>query len=290
MKSRRLEDSATDKVAAAKPARSKPNCTAGRGRENGSAGPESNFSSLTIESGSRNASGNDASSFTLAGRDSRQQLIVTGTLAANGQLRDLTRQVHYSAEPAGIVRIDDVGQVWPRPTERRRSRRSSSGGQKSSIVVKVVRFTNDPPVNFPNQIVPIFTKLGCNAGGCHGKMSGQNGFRLSLLGFVPSEDYEHLVKEGRGRRLSPAAPDSSLLLQKAAGLMPHGGGQRMEVDSVPYKLIAAMDRARDAFWQARRSSGGEHRGDSVDSNAPSRRQQQLICLAHYSDGSVEDVT
>ena len=25
------------------------------------------------------------------------------------------------------------------------------------------------PINFANQIVPIFTKLGCNCGGCHGK-------------------------------------------------------------------------------------------------------------------------
>jgi len=73
------------------------------------------------------------------------------------------------------------------------------------------------PINFPNQIVPIFTKLGCNAGGCHGKASGQNGFRLSLLGFEPSEDYEHLIKEARGRRIFPAAPERSLLLLKATG-------------------------------------------------------------------------
>ena len=43
----------------------------------------------------------------------------------------------------------------------------------------------------------------CNSGGCHGKASGQNGFRLSLLGFEPALDYETLVNEGRGRRLFP---------------------------------------------------------------------------------------
>ena len=72
--------------------------------------------------------------------------------------------------------------------------------------------------------MPVFTKLGCNAGGCHGKASGQNGFRLSLLGFEPALDYETLVKEGRGRRLFPAAPDASLLLEKAIARVPHGGG------------------------------------------------------------------
>ncbi len=183
-----------------------------------------------------------------------------------------------------------MGLVWPLADGKATITAVAPGGQKSSIAVSVVQFKNDPPVNFPNQIVPIFTKLGCNAGGCHGKASGQNGFRLSLLGFVPSEDYEHLVKEGRGRRLSPAAPESSLLLQKAAGLIPHGGGQRFEVDSVPYKLLRR--------WIAQGMPYGKPDDPVVASIevVPAIRtlrpaaEQQLICLAHYSDGSVEDVT
>jgi hypothetical protein len=74
------------------------------------------------------------------------------------------------------------------------------------------------PLNFVNDIVPILTKADCNTGGCHAKaITGQRGFRLSLLGFEPEEDYEHIVKEGRGRRVFPPAPDQSLLLLKAAG-------------------------------------------------------------------------
>src|SRR5690349_14814546 len=42
------------------------------------------------------------------------------------------------------------------------------------------------PVHFANDIVPIFTKLGCNSGACHGKADGQNGFKLSLFGFEPA--------------------------------------------------------------------------------------------------------
>src|SRR3954466_13544709 len=85
---------------------------------------------------------------------------------------------------------------------------------------------DERPLNFANDIVPIFTKATCNSGGCHGKSSGQNGFRLSLLGFEPQEDYEHIVKEARGRRVFPAAPENSLLLLKAIGVVPHGGGKR----------------------------------------------------------------
>src|SRR4051794_29928623 len=62
------------------------------------------------------------------------------------------------------------------------------------------------PVYFNTDVVPVLTKLGCNSGGCHGKADGQNGFRLSLLGFEPEQDYEAIVKEARGRRLMPSSP------------------------------------------------------------------------------------
>src|SRR5688572_24920883 len=91
----------------------------------------------------------------------------------------------------------------------------------------------DAPVHFAHQVVPVLTRFGCNAGGCHGKAGGQNGFALSLFGFEPEEDYESLVKENRGRRLFPASPENSLLLLKATGAVPHGGGRRLEVGS-PY--------------------------------------------------------
>src|SRR5208337_5249997 len=103
--------------------------------------------------------------------------------------------------------------------------RATFGGQTAVAKVTVTNFGTEPAISFPNQIVPIFTKLGCNSGGCHGKASGQNGFRLSLLGFEPELDYTTLVKEGRGRRLFPASPERSLLLMKSTGQMAHGGGR-----------------------------------------------------------------
>src|SRR5207248_2313678 len=79
-------------------------------------------------------------------------------------------------------------------------------------------------LDFTNDIVPVLSKQGCNSGACHGKAIGQNGFKLSLFGFDPAFDYAALVHEGRGRRISAAAPEDSLLLLKAAGGMAHGGG------------------------------------------------------------------
>src|SRR5262249_38878305 len=111
------------------------------------------------------------------------------------------------------------------------------GDKKAKLSVTAESCDVALPINFGNQVVPIFTKLGCNSGGCHGKSGGQNGFALSLLGFVPEVDYASLVKEARGRRLLPAAPEPSPLLLKAPGTMAHAGGKRMDVGSDEYKLV-----------------------------------------------------
>jgi hypothetical protein len=122
------------------------------------------------------------------------------------------------------VKVDAQGVVTPL-ADGTAAVTATAEGVSATLEVKVENAATTLPINFANQIVPIFTKTGCNAGGCHGKASGQNGFKLSLLGFEPAEDYEHLVKEARGRRVFPAAPDNSLLLLKATNAMPHGGWQ-----------------------------------------------------------------
>jgi len=147
------------------------------------------------------------------------------------------------------------------------------------------------PVSFINDIVPVLTKAGCNAGVCHAKAGGgQNGFQLSLLGFEPQEDYEHLVSEARGRRVFPADPDRSLVLLKASTRMPHGGGLRLDPASKGYNLLRT--------WI---SQGMPYVGDSdpklvlfevepKQSSISTNGEQQLEALAHYSDGNVRDVT
>src|SRR3954447_14757140 len=90
---------------------------------------------------------------------------------------------------------------------------------------------------FERDIVPILTRAGCNAGACHGKARGQNGFQLSLLGFDADSDYAAIVREARGRRVFPAAPETSLLLRKASAQVPHGGGKRLDLDGAFYQTL-----------------------------------------------------
>jgi hypothetical protein len=88
------------------------------------------------------------------------------------------------------------------------------------------------PLSFVRDIQPILTKAGCNAGVCHAKaITGQRGFRLSVLGFEPEEDYEAIVKQGKGRRVFPPAPEESLLITKGAAIVPHTGGKKLEPGS-----------------------------------------------------------
>lgn len=139
-------------------------------------------------------------------------------------------------------------------------------------------------------VMPILTAGGCNAGACHGKARGQNGFQLSLLAFDPDFDYHALAVEGRGRRVFPAAPEASLLLQKAIAEVPHGGGKRFERDSYEYATLrawiaAGMPRVTDEDPELTRI---EIAPDERPLSAG--EELQLTVTAHYSDGSTRDVT
>src|SRR5438270_13284175 len=51
------------------------------------------------------------------------------------------------------------------------------------------------PVSFRNDVMPVLSKAGCNAGACHGNKSGKGGFKLSLRGQDPGVDYETLTRD-----------------------------------------------------------------------------------------------
>ena len=147
------------------------------------------------------------------------------------------------------------------------------------------------PVNFINDVVPILTKAGCNSGGCHAKAGlGQNGFRLSLLGFEPEEDYEHIVKESRGRRVFAGSPDASLLLRKAANVTPHGGGVRLEPDSEGYRTLRAWIGQGLPYAKTNDATLTAIEVTPKSGVMPMKARQQLRVVARYSDGRTRDVT
>ncbi|MSU31586.1 MAG: DUF1553 domain-containing protein [Pedosphaera sp.] len=226
-----------------------------------------------------------ATQLVLGSSDAGQQM-----LALDEGDRDVTRKVRWTSQPEGIVRIDRTGRVSVVANGTAILRATTTNGVTAEFPVRVEHAEEPAPIHFANQIVPIFTKNGCNGGGCHGKAAGQNGFRLSLLGFEPEEDYEHLVREARGRRLFPADPARSLLITKGAAVLPHGGGKRLELGSDDYdRLIRWIGQGMpmgqtNAPTVSRVEVYPAARTLAVDS------EQQLVITAHYSDGSTEDVT
>jgi hypothetical protein len=149
---------------------------------------------------------------------------------------------------------------------------------------------NSGVVTFESDVQPLLTRLGCNAGACHGKSRGQNGFALSLLGFDSDFDYSALIHEARGRRISVASPEESLLLRKATGQVPHGGGKRLEPESPPYHQILQWIRTG-----AQRTPDDAPKLVRVVTEPTSvrlapKQQIQLHVMAEYSDGHRRDVT
>ena len=225
---------------------------------------------------------------TLAGEDESRQLVITGTLQG-GTYQDLTGDVTYEVADAKIVRVTSAGRVMPLANGST-TITAKYGDKTAKITVKAEKMDEVIPISFVNHIVPIFSKLGCNGGGCHGKSGGQNGFALSLLGFVPELDYQTLVKENRGRRVLTYAPEHSMLLMKAAGIMAHAGGKRMDTTSDEYKLIRRWI-ASGAPW----SDGKDPQVTKITVHPEQRiiqrnNRQQFSVHAHFEDGTVVDVT
>ncbi|MCM8534015.1 MAG: DUF1549 and DUF1553 domain-containing protein, partial [Lentisphaeraceae bacterium] len=92
-------------------------------------------------------------------------------------------------------------------------------------------------IRFSLDVMPVFTKAGCNSGGCHGASRGKDKFRLALFGYDPDGDYERLTTEFPGRRVNLAVPEDSMLITKSLNTVPHTGGKLFEKDSFEYNTI-----------------------------------------------------
>src|SRR5262249_51008173 len=117
-------------------------------------------------------------------------------------------------------------------------------GRKERVLVTVSQTALGGPPSFRQDVEPLLTRAGCNMGACHGKLAGQNGFKLSLRGYAPELDYGWITSDVSARRTNPAFPEESLLLLKALGQVPHEGGQRFATGSAYHRLLAAWIAAR----------------------------------------------
>jgi hypothetical protein len=226
-------------------------------------------------------------SFTLSGKAARQRLVVTGQ--EGGRAVDRTREARFVSRTPGVAAVSPAGVVTP-VGDGDGVVAVAVQGKEVQVAVRAVGGAQFRPVTFERDVQPVLTRAGCNAGACHGKARGQNGFALSLLGFDPDFDHQAITAESRGRRVFPAAPDHSLLLRKASGQMAHGGGRRLSPGDPSFELLrrwVAAGCPRTPTDAPKLVRITVEPGERV---LAARTEQQLAVTAHYTDGSAEDVT
>ena len=225
----------------------------------------------------------------LAGVREQAQLIVTGHYAA-GAIQDLTRAAAISTANAEVVTVQ--GTVAFPAANGEASLNVDVDGKTAAVKVVVENQDQPQPVSFLYDTLAALSKNSCNAGACHGSPSGKGGFRLSLRAFDPKLDELTLIREDFGRRTNSLDPDNSLLLLKPLMKVAHGGGRQIRADDPAYAVIRdwiaegcqmdTAEAARPVRIDVYPKSGRVLKKPAV--------QQQLSVWAHYSDGSVRDVT
>ena len=166
----------------------------------------------------------------------------------------------------------------------------SFGDVKTSVPIEVRDQSHEMTVSFSRDVMSILTTKGCNGSACHGSPAGQNGFKLSLFGYVVAADHKMVVAENDGRRVDFDSPEESLLLQKPSFEVAHGGGQLMTPESDAYRTLLA--------WLEQRAP--------LDSDGPRmerlemypreriivrlERRQPLVVVGRFSDGSTRDMS
>jgi hypothetical protein len=236
---------------------------------------------------------------TLWGRGAVQRFVVMARFS-DGMERDVTSETGISISPPGVAKLDLSGQVVAVGAGEAVVK-AEVGAHTVATTVRVKSAT--PAFDFQREIGGILTKRGCNGSDCHGSVKGRGGFKLSLNGLRPSEDYEWIVKGGtfhvltddagkREPRIDVEDPQDSLLLLKPTREVSHRGGKRFDLDSADYNTILAWVR-----------EGAPHSEESATAVRVERLEvfprpsvlapdwnQQLLVIAVLADGRREDFT
>ena len=220
------------------------------------------------------------------GRDERRVLIFGETTA--GQRFDLTDEAVLKSDSPDIE-IDKSGYIGARKAGSAEVT-VSAAGQKTRLAV-TVKDATVPEIRFVRDVQPVLSKLGCNAGTCHGSAKGKNGFKLSLRGYDPEFDYQALINDLSGRRFNRVKVEESLMLLKPTAEVPHEGRQPLKPGSREYHILRQWIAEGTKFEDPakNRAQSIEVLPSEVELDLPGR-SQHLLVLAHYPDDSARDVT
>jgi len=204
--------------------------------------------------------------------------------------RDVTKQATLQLGNAQFAKLegDKLTPVADGTTELV----ASIGGKTIKAPVVVKEAQKDRAVSFNLDVMPVFMRTGCNSGGCHGAARGKDGFRLSLFGYNPNDDYKNLTREMVGRRVNLAIPEESTLIEKAIGSVPHSGNQCFDEKSEYYATLIewiSNGTPNDDPKTVAKVTGIEIYPKQALLEGKGATQQ-INVRATYSDGTDRDVT
>jgi mono/diheme cytochrome c family protein len=208
---------------------------------------------------------------------------------ADGVSRDITFESSLVVQNPEIAILDGAT-VYPKGNGKTELQ-ASYQNQNVIIPITISQFQEDRSVSFKLDVMPIFMKAGCNTGSCHGSARGQDRFMLSLFGYDPEGDHHRITREQGTRRINLALPEESMLLEKAIGAVPHTGGKLFDQKSNHWKILHKWLQAG-----APKDTESVAKPECIELFPPTLllegkgATQQIIVLAHYSDGSTRDVT
>ena len=212
----------------------------------------------------------------------------TQVLVVNAGERDITAECEFRLRNPTIAAVTKDG-VLTAASDGRTTLSVTCKEGRAAASVTVAAAAEKPQLSFVKDVVPIFTMAGCANSNCHGSIRGQAGFKLSLFGYEPDDDY-HAITGGDGRRINRAEPEKSLILAKPTFQTQHGGGVRFAVGSLEYRTILEWIQGGAPYDSA---------GSCIVSLSvfPEERilsgegaTHQLVATAKYSDGTSRDVT
>ncbi len=224
----------------------------------------------------------------VVGRRATAQLIVTAAYP-DGTVRDLTHALSWSSLNPEIAAVTPKGRVVP-VADGQATIVARGGSIEAQTTVTVSQMGEPTPVSFRHDVIPAFSQAGCNMGACHGTPTGKGGFRLSLRGYLPDQDYETLSREAGGRRINTFNADTSMILRKPLGEIAHEGGLRLSRGTKTYEFLHdwIAEGAKDDPKVSPAVKLELLPGNRV-LNAPAQ-SQQIVAIVTHADGSKRDVT
>ncbi|MFN0126180.1 MAG: c-type cytochrome domain-containing protein [Verrucomicrobiales bacterium] len=107
-----------------------------------------------------------------------QRLVVMATYG-DDTTRDVTKKVSFAVADPALVRHD--GNRFMPVANGQSTIRVEFFGKSAEVPLKVSAATEDRPISFRLDVMPVLERGGCNTGSCHGSARGQDGFHLSLF-------------------------------------------------------------------------------------------------------------